>query len=352
MSEVMRAFQLRAWGQAPEQVEVPVPHAGPGQVVVEVAGCGVCHSDVGMAAMPAEVGEALGWSIPFTLGHETAGRIVELGDGVDGWAEGDPVALASPASCGTCHWCVLGHESSCAEGLVGRGYGRDGGLAERVLVRDVRGLVALRSGDHVLDPAVAGPLTDAGATAWHAVRRLLGRSPANDATVVIGTGGLGLFAIQALRWATGSTIIAVDPDPVRRSLALERGAHHAVDGVERGTRRALREIAGGPVGAVLDFVGTDDTIACAIAVLEARGAFGLVGASGGTLRKPWYGTLPRDGEVFTFQGSDLADVRQVVELAAQGIVTVDVVPWALDDAAGALAALDAGGLAGRIVVRP
>ena len=348
----MRAFRLVEWGRAPELVEVPVPHPGPGEVVVEVAGCGVCHSDVGMATMPGEVGEALGWSIPFTLGHESAGRILEVGAGVAGWSVGDPVALASPASCGACHWCARGHEASCAEGLVGRGYGRDGGLAERVLVRDVRGLVPLRSGNGELDASIAGPLTDAGATAWHAVRRLLGRFPANDATVVIGAGGLGLFAVQALRWATGTTIVAVDPDPTRRALALERGAHHVVDGVQRGTRRGVLEAAGGPVGAVLDFVGTDDTIACGVGLLEVRGTLGVVGAAGGTLRKPWYGTLPRDGEVFTFQGSDLSDVRQVVELAAQGAITVDVVPWALDDAAGALAALDVGGLAGRIVVRP
>lgn len=340
---------MTAWEQPPSLVAVPDPVAGPGQVVVRVAACGLCHSDTAMMTMPAAIGGGLGWQIPFTLGHETAGWVHEVGEGVAGFAAGDPVAVASPASCGSCRWCLAGRENACANGLVGRGYGRDGGLADLLLVDDVRGLLPLGG----LDPVLAGPLTDAGATSFHAVSRVLPRLRSDGTVVVIGVGGLGGFMVQILRALSPARIVAIDPDPGRRELALRYGADAVVDGVQQGTGRELRGVLG-PDGAdaVLDVVGIDATIALGVRTLAPGGAFGLVGAAGGTLRKPWYGTLPRDGELFTFQGSDLADARAVLDLAAAGKVVVDVVPFRLDQAAEAYAALEAGGLTGRITVHP
>ncbi len=97
----MTAYRLLGWQRPPELVAVPVPEVGADQVLVEVAGCGLCHSDLTMVAMPGEVGEALGWEVPFTLGHEVAGRVVEVGAEVDGAVVGDPVVLGAP-SCGSC----------------------------------------------------------------------------------------------------------------------------------------------------------------------------------------------------------------------------------------------------------
>lgn len=347
----MRAFRIEGWQQQPRLTEAPVPEPGPGQVRLRVAGCGLCHSDVAMSAMPAELGEALGWRAPFTLGHETAGWIDALGPGVagSGWQEGDGVALASPASCGTCRFCRRGQENACPHGLVGRGYGRDGGLADLVLVDDVRSLLPLGE----LDPAVAGPLTDAGATSFHAVRRLLPRLRPEGAAVVLGVGGLGAYVVQFLRALTTCRVVAVDPNPVRRALALDLGAHDALDGVHEGSEAELRSLLGADgADGVVDLVGTDDTLAVATAVLGTGGGLALVGAAGGRLQRPWYGSLPRDGEVFTFQGSDLADARDALALAAQGRIRVDVDPYALDDVAAAYAALEAGTLSGRAVVRP
>lgn len=330
-------------------VEVPVPVPGAGEVLVKVAACGLCHSDMAMMAMPGAIGDGLGWSIPFTLGHETAGWVHEVGLGVDAVAVGDPVAVASPASCGTCRFCRAGRENSCPNGLVGRGYGRDGGLAEYLLVDDVRGLLPLGS----LDPVLGGPLTDAGATSYHAVRRILPRLRDDGTVVVLGVGGLGGFVVQILRAVSGARIVAIDPDPARRALAETYGADVAIDGVDEGTGRQLRTVLG-PDGAdaVVDLVGTDETIACGARALGTGGALALVGAAGGTLRKPWYGSLPRDGEVFTFQGSDLADAQAVIDLAAAGRIVVDVVPFPLERVTDAYEAMEAGSLAGRLVVQP
>ena len=131
----MHAYRLTEWQRPPELVEIPVPSPGPGEVLVRVAGNGLCHSDVTMMGIPGEIGEAIGWRIPFTLGHEAAGWIAALGDEVAGVDVGDAVALMSANSCGVCRWCVAGRDSLCQDNMVGRGYGRDGGLAEYVVAR-------------------------------------------------------------------------------------------------------------------------------------------------------------------------------------------------------------------------
>jgi propanol-preferring alcohol dehydrogenase len=313
------------WGAPPQPVEVPDPVPGPGEVLVRVAGCGLCRSDLTMRHLPAAVGQQLGWSMPFTLGHETAGWI----DGT-----GEPVALVSPTSCGTCRHCVRGQDSGCPYGRAGRGYGRDGGLAPYVLVSDRRALLPL--GD--LDPRHAGPLTDAGATAYHAVRRALPRIGVDGTVVVIGAGGLGAFAIQFVRVLTAARVVAVDPLPARLSYAAELGAHSCTATVPR------------DADVVLDFVGTDETIAAGIAAVRTGGAYGLIGSAGGKLRKPWFATLPRDGEVFTFQGSSIADAQEVIAMAGAGLIRNQVEEFGFGEIDQAYTKLAAGSLTGRAVI--
>jgi alcohol dehydrogenase, propanol-preferring len=347
----MAAYRIMEWGATPELTEVPVPEPGPGQVRVRVAGNGLCHSDISMAAMPGDIAQALGWRLPFTLGHEVGGWIHALGPGVDGFAEGDAVALVSPHSCGVCGFCVRGQDSACPHGLVGRGYGRDGGLATYVLAAAPRDLVRLES----LDPTVAGPLMDAGATSYHAVRRILPRLVPGSTAVVVGVGGLGAFAVQLLRAITPAEVIAVDPNPGRLAVAAELGAHRVIAGVDDATvtAAALRDAtAGEGAHAILDFVGVDDTIAAAVASVRSFGALALVGAGGGTFTRPWFGGLPRDAEVFTFQGSSIADAHEVVRLAEAGLIESPVDLFPLAEVAAAYQRLDQGTLRGRAVVQP
>ncbi|GIM92079.1 alcohol dehydrogenase catalytic domain-containing protein [Paractinoplanes toevensis] len=320
----MRAYRMTGWGSPPEHVEVPEPTPGPGQVLIRVAGCGLCRSDLTMRQMPRKAGERLGWRMPFTLGHEVAGRL----------ADGTPVALTTAESCGTCWFCLRGLDNSCPHGLAGRGYGRDGGLAEFV-VADRRSVLPL--GD--LDPRHAGPLTDAGATAYHAVRRALPRIVPGGTVAVIGAGGLGAFAVQFLRVLTAARVLAVDVDPARLAYAESIGAHAATSTLDD------REL-----DAVLDFVGTNETIAAGIAAVRSGGAYGLIGSAGGHLDRPWFGVLPRDGEVFTFQGSTIADAQEVIALAAAGLIRNQVEEFPFDKAAEAYERLAAGTLTGRAVV--
>ena len=346
----MRAYRLLGWEQPPEVVEVPVPEPGAGEVLVEVAGNGLCHSDITMRQMPAAFGEAVGWAMPFTLGHEVGGRVAATGDGVDGLADGEPVALVSPSSCGRCWWCTRGLDGTCPHGLVGRGYGADGGLADYVLVNDVRAVLPIGG----LDPVHAAPLTDAGATSHHAVARVASRLDDDAAVaVVIGTGGLGALALQLLRALTPAQVIAVDTNEARLAYARELGAHHTVIGVDGDTRAQLASITGGEgAHAVLDFVGVDDTIAAGVASVRPAGAFALVGAGNGTLHAPWMHGLPREAEVFTFQGSNIADAQAVLQLAGDGRIRADVDRFSFDQIDDAYAAMEAGTLRGRAVITP
>ncbi|QYG91441.1 alcohol dehydrogenase catalytic domain-containing protein [Iamia sp. SCSIO 61187] len=344
----MAAYRVVEWQHAPELVEVPVPAVGPGQVLVEVAGCGLCHSDLTMTAMPGEVGEALGWQVPFTLGHETAGTVVEVGAGVTATSVGATVALASPSSCGTCAHCRAGRDSACLHGDAGRGYGRDGGLARYVLAGSVRDLLPLRG----LDPRHAGPLTDAGATTHHAVRRARSELGPGSVAVVIGVGGLGALAVQILRATTEARIVAVEVDPARRELAVALGADEALEGLARGQGADLAAPGFDGVDAVIDIVGTDRTIRAGLGALRRGGAFVLVGAGGGGFARPWMGGLPREATITSIQGSSIADAQAVIDLAAAGAVTVAVDEFPLAEVAVAYTALDTGTLTGRAVVIP
>jgi len=161
----MKALRLERWHSDPVLTEVPDPKPGPGQVVVRIGAAGACHSDLHLMR---EFGPGqLPWGPPFTLGHENAGWVHELGPGVAGVEVGQPVAVYGAWGCGTCGRCRLGIESYCENRLGapapggGCGLGLDGGMAEFVLVPDARHLVPLPEG---LDPVQAAPLTDAALT--------------------------------------------------------------------------------------------------------------------------------------------------------------------------------------------
>ncbi|WP_081437929.1 alcohol dehydrogenase catalytic domain-containing protein [Pseudofrankia asymbiotica] len=351
----MPAYRINDWLENPRLVDVPVPQPGRGEVLVAVAANGLCHSDLTMSQIAGEIGELIGWRVPFTLGHEIAGAVAALGeDTTDAPQVGTPVALVSPASCGRCAYCLAGRDSACPNGLAGRGYGRDGGLAPYV-VAPVRALIPLNG----LDPVAAAPLTDAGATSYHAVRRVLPALAPGGTAVVIGAGGLGGFAIQHLKACSPARVVAVDTSPARLAVARELGADETVSGVgsERGdparVAGALKEACGNEgAAAVLDFVGTDATITAGVGAVRPCGAFGLVGSGGGRLRASWYGGLPREAEVFTFQGSTIADAHAVVALAAAGRIRSLVEVFPLDSVADAYDALDDATLRGRAVITP
>lgn len=346
--QTMQAYRITDWQSAPRFEEVAVPQPGPGEVRIKVAGNGLCHSDIGMTQMPRELCVSMGWRVPFTLGHEIGGWVESCGSGVRSVRAGDPVVLSAATSDGSCEFCLRGQDSACIAGTAGRGYGRDGGLAAYVIAPE-REVLKLGS----LDPATAGPLSDAAATAYHAVKRVLPKLRPGSSAIVIGAGGLGSFAVQFLRVLSPAQVIAVDTSAQRLAFAAELGAHRTLTGVDEGTSASLRELTQGR-GAmvVLDFVGIDATITAGIAAVRRTGSFGLIGAGMGGFTGPAFHLLPRDGEVFGFQGANLSDLREVVELVEAGLVRNEVERYPLSRVAEAYEKLDQGGLRGRAVIVP
>lgn len=345
----MKAYQLLDWQTEPKLVDVDVPRPGRGEVLIKVAGNGLCHSDISMQQMPKEMVESIGWQVPFTLGHEIGGWIEALGEGITGFEKGDPVVLVSSYFCGICEYCQRGQTNNCENAAAGRGYGIDGGLAEFVLVDAPQQIIKLEN----LDPAAAGPLTDAGSTSYHAVKRVLPKLIPGSTAVVIGAGGLGAFAIQFIRQLSPANIIAVDMNEERLNVAREYGAHSTIVGVNESTLENIMEITNNRgAEAVLDFAGFDSTIETGLAAVRKGGSFGLIGAGMGTSAKPWYGSLPLDGEVFNFQGGSINDTKEVIKLAESGLIRNDVEFFPLDDIEKAYEKMEKGELKGRAVVRP
>jgi propanol-preferring alcohol dehydrogenase len=344
----MRAFQLTEPGKA-EVREVDDPEPRPGEVLVQVKGAGVCHSDLHILHAP----EAL-FPTPMTFGHEVAGTIAAVGDGVTGWDEGTPVLVYLAWGCGRCRQCAVGAENYCEtypRGTTpGPGLGADGGMAELVSVPN-RHVVPL--GD--LDPVEAAPLTDAGLTPYHAIALSRDRIAATSTVVVIGVGGLGHMALQILRATSGATIVAVDTDEQRLRQAEELGADEALGSDEK-TAAEVMKITGG-VGAdvVFDFVGVAPTLAAAADSIGSFGQITAVGLGGGELpfrseaiptHLPWGTTISRP------YGGTRRDLQEVVTLAQKGLIKVHVERFGLGDAAHALDELEQGAITGRAVLVP
>ena len=347
----MYAYRINDWEEAPQWVEAEVPVPQAGQVLVKVAGNGLCQSDLHMSHMPEAFCAPLGWKVPFTLGHEVGGWIEDWGAGVTGLEQGEPVALISPHSCGACLECTSGFDNICSHGKVGRGYGADGGLAEYVVINSVRPLIKLRT----LEPLTAGPLTDAGSTSYHAVSRVRDKLDKGTSTLVIGAGGLGSFAIQYLKLLTTTDIIVADVNQVALEGAAQLGAHACVDSSAVDlTEELLKLTSGRGAQAVLDFVGNDLTIAKGVASLAARGSFVLVGAGEGGYAKPLFHALAtKAADIYSFQGPTVADTRAVLELAEQGELQnrVELFDFNEDSVNRAYTKLAEGGLAGRAVIK-
>ena len=344
----MKALQYRRIGAAPEVVTVPDPQPGPGQVLLKVTAAGVCHSDIAVMSWPAE---GFPYELPLTLGHEAVGAVAVLGDGVRGLREGDEVAVYGPWGCGTCAKCAEGTENYCLRaaelGIFPPGLGSPGAIAEYLLVDDARHLVPVDG----LDPVATVPLTDAGLTPYHAVKRALPRLVPGSTAVVIGTGGLGHVAVQLLRAMSPARVIALDISEEKLALARAVGAHETVlsDGQAVGK---VRDLTGGTgAEAVFDFVGAEATVRTAGAVVAVEGEVGIVGIGGGTL-PVGFGSLPFEVSVTAPYWGSRGELIEVIGLARAGAVAVHTETYSLDEAPRAYERLHAGEVNGRAVIVP
>jgi propanol-preferring alcohol dehydrogenase len=342
----MRAVQLVAWEQPAALRTVPKPEPGPGEVLLEVRAAGLCHSDLHLMEWPAGT---LPYELPFTLGHEVAGVVAAVGPGTDGVDVGESLLVYGPWGCGCCPRCSRGEEHLCERGrrrrAGGCGLGRDGGLADYLVVPSARLTVPL--GD--LDPVRAAPLADAALTPYHAIKRALPLPP-GAAVVVIGVGGLGHVAIQLLRALTPCRIVAIDRRPEALDAATAAGASAVFDAAAV-SARDVRRASSGRVALVLDFVGVDATLELAAGCVAAGGHVSIVGVGGGTFPMR-FGAVPSETPVVFSNWGTRSELAEVVALAHAGAIELEVEPVPLEAVPAAYERLAAGRVRGRVVAVP
>lgn len=345
----MRAIVFENFKTFPVLKEIDDPTPGPGEVLLKVAGAGACHSDVGVFHDFPEDPTGL-MTPPFVLGHENSGWVESVGDGVTGFTKGDAYLVYGPIGCGRCKACSRGQDTYCERpgdvGYLASGLGRNGGMAEYLTV-PARNLVPL--GDS--DPIAAAPLSDAGLTPYHAIKRALPHlNGGGRFALAIGLGGLGLIGVQILKALTGATVIATDMKPEAMAEAEKFGAITVPGGADQADK--IREITGGRgVDAVFDFVGADPTVALAAATVAQCGSVTIVGIGGGTFGWNFFGVPYEVNFSSTYWGT-IEDLHEVVAMYRAGQIVPAVERYSLDEGLEAYRKLRDGELSARAVVVP
>jgi S-(hydroxymethyl)mycothiol dehydrogenase len=307
MPQQVRGVIARSKGAPVEVTTITIPDPGPGEVIVRVQACGVCHTDLTYRE------GGINDEFPFLLGHEAAGIVEEVGAGVESVAVGDFVILNWRAVCGQCRACKRGRPQYCfdthnASQKMTLEDGTEltpalgiGAFAEKTLVHEGQ----CTKVDSGADPAVVG-LLGCGVMAGLGAAVNTGNVSRGDSVAVIGCGGVGDAAIMGARLAGAGTIIAIDRDPRKLELARELGATHTVNAAELDTVAAVQELTGGfGADVVIDAVGRPETWRQAFYARDLAGTVVLVGvptpdlrlemplidffSRGGSLKSSWYG---------------------------------------------------------------
>jgi S-(hydroxymethyl)glutathione dehydrogenase/alcohol dehydrogenase len=339
---IVKAAVLPAQGQPLEVRDIELPAPGPGQVRVKIAAAGVCHSDLSLA------NATLAQPVPAVLGHEGAGVVAEVGEGVTRVAVGDHVLLNWSPACGECWFCQAGEPYLCEHGAdasqtphaaladgtpVYPGLGT-GAFAEETVVSE-RAVVPLPDDIPLEQAAVLGcaVLTGAGA-----VFNTAGVAPGQSA-VVVGLGGVGLSALQAAKISGAHPVIGVDASPAKDGLAIDHGASHFLVAGDR-TSKEIRALTGGR-GAdhAFDCVGVPATIRAAWSATRRGGSVTVVGVGSkdmqvafSALELYWFGRTLH-GCVYGSSDPD-KDVPRLLNLVSNGHLDLASLATATTDLAG------------------
>ena len=336
----MRAMVLRAWGGELELERRPVPQPGPGEALVRVVACGA-----GLTLMHIRAG-VLGGTPPVVMGHEFGGTVEAVGDGVEEWAAGDRVTASFNRFCGVCRWCASGRETLCERhgGFIGAAV--DGAFADYVAV-PARNLVAVPD---AVDLRLAGVISDAVATPYHAARERARTVPGHRVAVLGAGGGVGVHMV-GMAQAFGADVIAVERDPAKLARLRELGVD-VLDASGGATPDALVEAAGGELDAVFDMVSTQETFQLGVDSLGRGGTFVVVGAHPGTLGGlSSIDFINKEKTVTGSRNVTRAEIRQTLELVADGRVPVHVgAAFALEELDAAFQAIADNAVFGRIVI--
>jgi propanol-preferring alcohol dehydrogenase len=329
-----RGLVLPAAKAAVAVMQYAITGPGPGQVLVKMEACGICHSDLFISGLEKQA------LTPLVLGHEGIGRVEKLGGGVTSLALGDRVGITYLAStCGHCEWCLTGRERFCPK-QTNSGYSSPGALAGYASV-PAQHLVRVPEG---LSAVEAAPLCCAGWTAYRAVQEAELVEGAKIA--IFGMGGLGHLAVQYARQAR-LRVAAVDVSEPKLALARDSGAEITVLSGNAG--RTLHKEHGG-MDAALVLTASTDAIGQALRSLRRCGTLVLVGLAQATFEVSVIDAVLKGIQI---RGSSLGtpqDLEAVFRLAVEGTVRPHIARHRLDEAPALLAKMHRGELVGRAVI--
>jgi NAD+-dependent secondary alcohol dehydrogenase Adh1 len=341
----MRAVRLHRYHEDPRIDEIPEPEpTGPLDVVVKIGGAGVCRTDLHI--IEGQWDAVKHPELPYVLGHENAGWVHAVGEGVTNVAVGDTVILHPQPSCGLCLACRAGNDMHCDFGRF-PGIDSDGGMSDYLLT-SARSCVKL---DPSLQPADVAALADAGLTAYHAVKKAVPLLYPGTTVVVIGAGGLGHIGIQALEALTAAKIIVVDQNEAALDLVRPMGADETVVADGSQVKQVMDLTDGKGAHVVMDFVGERGAEAEAWEMTRRNGSHFVVGY-GGTVNVPTIDVISTERNIIGNLVGTYNDLAELMVLAAQGKVTLHTTTYPLDAVNEAMDDLDAGRLRGRGILIP
>ncbi len=345
----MHRQSLTAYGAPLCETVVDAPKPQGSEVLVRIARCGVCHSDLHMQDGYFLLGDGKqldvrgGRTLPFTLGHEIAG-VIESGGPDAKIAPGAQVAIYPWIGCGNCPACKVGDENICAAPRH-LGITVDGGYATHVLTPHPRYLIDYAP----LSASFAGALMCSGLTAYAALKRLSDRA-ARAPLLLVGLGGVGLMGLALARAMYGTAPYVADIDAKKREAALAAGAKEAFDPSEPNARKALLKASGG-IYAAIDFAGSDKSLAFATGVLAKGGKVVVTGLIGGGYSTA-VAMFPL--KAMTIEGTQtgtLAEARELIDLVRKkNIAPPPIAERPLDQAQATLDDLRGGKIVGRVVL--
>jgi NAD+-dependent secondary alcohol dehydrogenase Adh1 len=342
----MKAVRVHDYHKSPVVEDVPEPTlSGPLDVIVKIGGAGVCRTDLHI--IEGQWAEAMNPELPYTIGHENAGWVQEVGSGVTNVAPGDTVILHPQPSCGLCLACRAGRDMQCSNAFFPGLSNNDGGMAE-YLRTTARACVKLKPDTN---PADVAALADAGITAYHAVRKAVPVLYPGTTAVVQGAGGLGHIGIQTLAAMTATRIIVVDRNPDALELAKQIGADEVVlaDGSHVDAVKDLTDGEGATV--VFDFVAEQGAELDAWAMTAPAGYQYVIGY-GGEFKAPTLDFVAGEKNVIGNIVGTYNDLAELMVLAQAGKVTLHTKQYPLDAAVEALDDLDNGRVRGRAILVP
>jgi D-arabinose 1-dehydrogenase-like Zn-dependent alcohol dehydrogenase len=332
----MRAVQVPEAGADFELVERDVPEPGRGEILVKVEACGVCHSD-----MFAKEGGYPGVTFPIVPGHEIAGVIESVGEGVDWWQAGTRVGVGwFGGNCGHCEPCRRGFLIQCQNmGIPGVTF--DGGYADYVVVP----AAAAAAIPEDLSSEDAAPLLCAGITTFNALRESGAR--AGSVVAVLGVGGLGHLGVQFAA-KLGYETVAIARGTEKESLARELGAHHYIDSTASDVAEELQKLGGATV--VLATVTNAEAMAAVIGGLAPRGKLVIVGASMDPMEIPPAALIGGNTRIAGHASGSSQDSEDTLGFSALSGVRPRIETMPLEDAAKAYEKMMAGDARFRMVL--